>query len=213
MHWIEASALVAAVFAGFAAIHSLLVTGRAKSLAAGLFGERTVKAFYRLFYTAFSGAATLAAVYLILLVPDKTLLRPPLWVAIPFHLMQLAGLAIGAAAFRRMSLDEFLGTAQAARFLKGKEPRGDEEGLRQSLVTTGVYRVVRHPQYLAGILIFTFNPYISRNWLVVSVLADLYFAAGALLEERRLIRRFGEDYRRYMERVPRFVPKLRVRGR
>lgn len=209
MHWLEAPALVAAVIAGFAIIHSLLVTGRAKTLAARLFGERAVKAFYRFFHTAISGATTLAAIYLIILVPDKTLLRPPLWVAIPFHLVQLAGVAIGIAAFRHMRLDEFLGIAQAARFLRGQEPQGDEEGLQQSLATTGIYAVVRHPQYLAGILIFTFNPYLTRNWLVVCVLADLYFVVGALLEERRLIRRFGEEYRRYMERVPRFVPKLR----
>ena len=203
---------MAAVFIGFAAVHSLLVTDQAKSLGRSLFGERAVRAFYRLFYTVLGGASTLAALCLILLIPNETILSPPLWMTIPFHLIQLAGLAIGAAAFRRMNLGEFLGIAQAMRFLEGKEPQGDEEGLRQSLVTTGIYGALRHPQYLAGILIFTFNPYITRTWLVVSLLADLYFVVGALLEERRLLRRFGEDYRLYMERVPRFVPRLRGKG-
>ncbi len=123
-------------------------------------------------------------------------------------MLQLAGVAIGAAAFRKMRVGEFLGLAQAARYLKGKEPEGDEEGLKQSLVTSGIYSVVRHPQYLAGIIVFTFNPYLTRNWLTVSVLADLYFVAGALLEERRLIRRFGDEYLRYMRRVPRLLPRI-----
>jgi len=208
MQWHEASALVAAVFAVFALLHSLLVTDAAKRLAIRLLGETFVRAFYRLAYTLISLATAALAVYLILRIPDKAVFIPPLWLRLPFHLIQIAGAAMGAAAFRRMSVGEFLGAAQAWRYVSGKGTAGDSEGLRQSLVTDGVYGVVRHPQYLAGILIFTFNPYLTRNWLTVSLMADIYFVLGAFHEERRLIRRFGEEYRVYTGRVPRFVPRL-----
>lgn len=124
------------------------------------------------------------------------------------HAMQALGITISAAAFWHFHIGEFLGISQAVRSLRGTVHHGDEEGLRQTLVTTGIYGMVRHPMYLAGILIFTFNPYITRNLLTVSVTADIYFVAGAFLEEQRLIRRFGDEYRRYMKRVPRFLPKF-----
>jgi protein-S-isoprenylcysteine O-methyltransferase Ste14 len=40
----------------------------------------------------------------------------------------------------------------------------------------------------------------------VSLLVDAYFVFGALIEERRNIRRFGEEYRRYMKEVPLLMP-------
>ena len=66
-----------------------------------------------------------------------------------------------------------------------KEIKGDAEGITQTrLVKTGVYSLVRHPLYLAGIIIFTFEPNITRNWLAVSILADIYFIFGAFMEEK-----------------------------
>jgi protein-S-isoprenylcysteine O-methyltransferase Ste14 len=141
-------------------------------------------------------------------VPDEILLLPPLWMKLPFHAMQLLGIVVGAMAFGNLSTGEFVGLSQAARALGGREPEGDEEGLTQYLVTTGIYARVRHPLYLAGILVFTFNPYITRNWLTVSAMAVIYFLIGAFLEERRLLARFGDEYRRYAERVPRFIPRI-----
>jgi protein-S-isoprenylcysteine O-methyltransferase Ste14 len=208
MEWYEASARVAAVCAAFALIHSVLVTGAAKNVARRIIGAGFVRAYYRLAYTAVSAITTALAVYLILLVPDVTLLVPPPWLRVPGHAMQLAGIAVGAVAYRNIRIGEFTGLTQAGRRLRHEEQEGDEEGLRQSLVTTGIYARVRHPLYLAGILIFTFNPYLTRNWLTVSLMADIYFVLGALIEERRLIGRFGREYRRYMERVPRFVPRI-----
>jgi protein-S-isoprenylcysteine O-methyltransferase Ste14 len=199
---------VAAIFAVFAVIHSVLVADAAKSIARRLLGESFVRSFYRLTYTAVSIITTVLAVYLILLIPDEMIIHPPLWMKLVGHAMQAVGLAIGAAALMHFHMGEFLGLSQAIRSLRGIEQQGDEEGLKQSLVTTGIYSVVRHPMYLAGILLFTFNHYITRNWLAVSVMADIYFVSGAFLEERRLIRRFGEEYRRYMERVPRFLPRV-----
>jgi hypothetical protein len=208
MPWYQASALVAAICVAFAIVHSLLVTDGAKGIARKLLGEGLVRAYYRLAYTVVSVITTALAVYLIVLVPDRTLLVPPLWMKVIFHLMQLAGLAVGAAAFRRVRMGEFAGLTQAGRALRGETQTGDDEGLRQEFMTGGIYGVVRHPMYLAGILMVTFNPYITQNWLTVSVMADIYFVVGAILEERRLLVRFGEEYRLYARRVPRLLPRV-----
>jgi steroid 5-alpha reductase family enzyme len=209
MQWYEAVGLVLLVCLSFAFVHSLCVTSVVKGLARELLGETFLRAFYRLIYTAFSAATTLTAVYLIISIPDDALLKVPAWFRWPMHGVQLAGLALGMWSFNAVHPLEFLGLAQAWRYITNRQVKGDLEGItRDRLVKTGAYAIVRHPLYLAGILIFTFQPYITRNWFTVSVLADAYFVFGALIEERRLIRRFGEEYRRYMREVPRFIPRV-----
>jgi protein-S-isoprenylcysteine O-methyltransferase Ste14 len=102
-----------------------------------------------------------------------------------------------------------MGVRQVWRWLVRREVAGNVEGLTQKeLVTTGVYGIVRHPMYLAGILVFTLNPHITVNSLTITVLADLYFLFGMFIEERRFIRIFGDQYREYMKRVPRLIPRL-----
>jgi len=73
------------------------------------------------------------------------------------------------------------------------------------LVDSGVYRIVRHPQYLAGILMNIALGMITLHWLVVVfglVAAPIYYL-DTFQEEKGCIEKFGEDYQRYMERVPR----------
>jgi protein-S-isoprenylcysteine O-methyltransferase Ste14 len=149
------------------------------------------------------------AIYLIWQVPDRALWEGPLWFRWMLHLIQLAGLAFSALAFEYLDTWEFMGFKQVWRYLTRREVAGNIEGLTQKeLVTTGVYGIVRHPMYLAGIIIFTFNPIITINGLTITVLADLYFLFGVFIEERRFLRIFGDQYREYMKRVPRLIPKL-----
>jgi protein-S-isoprenylcysteine O-methyltransferase Ste14 len=125
------------------------------------------------------------------------------------HAIQIAGVVFGVQAFQYLDKWEFMGFRQVLRYLARNEVAGSPEGLTQKeLVTTGVYGIVRHPLYVAGIIIFTFSPHITVNGLTITVLADLYFLFGMFIEERRFVRIFGEQYREYMKRVPRMVPRL-----
>ncbi len=82
------------------------------------------------------------------------------------------------------------------------------------LVERGPYRVVRHPIYLAGLLLAagTFLAHPSP----ASACLGGGFAAGvvlkAWLEERALRGVLGEQYARYAARVPALVPRWRRRG-
>jgi protein-S-isoprenylcysteine O-methyltransferase Ste14 len=51
----------------------------------------------------------------------------------------------------------------------------------------------------------------SRNTFLSTVLVVLYFYVGTFFEERRMVRKFGEEYRKYQESVPRFLPLRRPR--
>ena len=75
-----------------------------------------------------------------------------------------------------------------------------------TLVDSGIYSVVRHPQYLAGLLITIALPLITWHWLVVVLgIASLgMYWWGAVVEEEKNLDKFGDAYRDYMRRVPRF---------
>ncbi|HUG67846.1 MAG TPA: isoprenylcysteine carboxylmethyltransferase family protein [Pirellulaceae bacterium] len=80
-----------------------------------------------------------------------------------------------------------------------------------SLVTTGPYRYVRHPFYLAGVVALTGGCLVSANWfLLISGLVPFGFlVVRTRIEEEKLIERFGEEYRDYMAKTGRFLPKIR----
>ena len=84
--------------------------------------------------------------------------------------------------------------------------------LRQDrLLTEGTYSRIRHPRY-AGILLEMSAFALFANYLAgyVVVLASVPVTfLIVLLEERELLARFGDDYRQYMSRVPRFIPRPR----
>jgi protein-S-isoprenylcysteine O-methyltransferase Ste14 len=74
------------------------------------------------------------------------------------------------------------------------------------LVSTGIYSVIRHPQYIGGILaIFIATPLLYPHWLfiVMGIPGALIVYWGTYEEDKRLIAKFGKDYQDYIVRVPR----------
>jgi hypothetical protein len=75
-------------------------------------------------------------------------------------------------------------------------------------VTVGLYGVVRHPQYL-GLAILGLGTLLlwPRVLVLIAYLTMLaLYGALARREEARCLARFGEPYRRYLQRTSRFVP-------
>ena len=81
----------------------------------------------------------------------------------------------------------------------------------QSLITSGPYQFIRHPIYTAFILILGSTLLISANWLMgfawlgmtlLEVTSRIGFEEGLMLEY------FGDQYRQYMQRTGRLLPRL-----
>lgn len=74
------------------------------------------------------------------------------------------------------------------------------------LVDSGIYGIVRHPQYLGGILaLFVTTLLWYPHWLFAALgaagTATVYMSCR--VEDRLMIKKFGDAYREYMERAPR----------
>ncbi len=79
---------------------------------------------------------------------------------------------------------------------------------KPTLVTTGCYAFVRHPLYLLSTLFLLFSPVMTASWALLTLLSLVYFIVGGIIEERRLLHQFGEEYRTYRARVPFLIPSL-----
>ena len=78
-----------------------------------------------------------------------------------------------------------------------------------SLVTSGPYKWVRHPLYsVATMQVFLLSLAASNAFFAATALMTLLFLTWRTpKEEARLIERFGDEYREYMRRTGRFLPK------
>lgn len=87
---------------------------------------------------------------------------------------------------------------------KGKVPKGKSYVHTTILVDSGVYAVVRHPQFLAGILLALSLMLIAQHWLIVvlGIPAMIIFYLGVMDGDKSGIEKFGDEYMRYMQRVP-----------
>jgi protein-S-isoprenylcysteine O-methyltransferase Ste14 len=78
------------------------------------------------------------------------------------------------------------------------------------LVTSGPYRWIRHPLYTVGSSMFIAFGMMADNWFIalLGILAFIAMAVRTPKEEDNLIAKFGDEYREYMKRTGRFLPKL-----
>ena len=126
------------------------------------------------------------------------------WAALPFpEWLRWAGVGLAIAGFA------LLQCAHAALSRNWSDtPRLLED---QSLVTGGPYHWIRHPIYTAFLLILSAPLFLSANWLVGSLWilsTALEVRSRVRYEESLMAEQFGENYRDYMARTGRLLPRL-----
>ena len=82
--------------------------------------------------------------------------------------------------------------------------------LRPGVARRGLYAVIRHPQYLALAVAAWGLAVMWPRFLTLTLFGVMLFLYYLLArdEERRMLNRFGESYRAYMERTGMFVPRV-----
>jgi len=124
--------------------------------------------------------------------------RPDFWPLVCMGI-SLCGLAIRAAA---------VGHAPAGT--SGRNTRTGQ--IAESLNTTGMYSLVRHPLYLGNFVIWMgVSMYAMLWWLsaLVALIFWLYYERIMFAEEEFLRRKFGDPFLRWAQGTPAFLPKLR----
>ena len=185
----------------FALFHSVTVSESYERWARRVMREDRFHAYHRLLFTLYSAAATAAVLLYVRSLPDLPLYRIDGWGRFLFHGVQILG--AGLLLWTPWDLKEFVGLRQWERHRKGN---GETPGRNDLLFTGKGYGLVRHPLYLGCSLLLAFHPFQTRNSAATAAAVIAYFYIGTFFEERRLARKFGEAYREYQRRVPRFFP-------
>jgi protein-S-isoprenylcysteine O-methyltransferase Ste14 len=181
-------------------VHSWVASHGFKNFLRRAFGDGFMK-FYRLLYNIFAVVTIAPVLYLMAVLPDKNLYQVPS----PWNYFLLAGQGISAlllfVAVFQTDVLSFIGLRQLV-----------EEEKPASLVTGGLYRVVRHPLYTFSLGILWLSPTASVNSFVVYASWTLYILIGIYFEERKLLREFGEAYARYKTVTPMLIPGVKLGG-
>ena len=88
---------------------------------------------------------------------------------------------------------------------KGRVVKGKSYIHTTKLVYNGIYSIVRHPQYITFILFAIAGMFLFQHWIVIILgipIIPLTYV-DLLNADKDGIKKFGDDYKQYMRRVPR----------
>lgn len=187
----------------WAVLHSITASGGIKQRVRYRLGEAAFQGLYRLLYNLFAGVTFIPVLYLLATQVTNIQLWsiPKPWIFLAY-VIQLVGLIGLSFSLWQTDLWEFAGLRQALAYFGGQR----KIARSSTLITGGLYGIVRHPIYFFSLLILWFNPVVGLATFIFNLLATAYFWTGSYYEERRLSAEFGDAYGEYKQRVPRLIP-------
>lgn len=199
---IESYLLLIVLWLSWCGLHSVLICIPVTSALETLLGAYF--RFYRLAYNLISIVTLIAPVLVSLsLQSSETLVF--VWTGM-YQMVRVfliaAALFLFVSGGKQYDIRHFLGISQV-------RSRLNSHLLNDGTVFTvsGISTVVRHPWYLGGILIIWSAPKsFFPSTVITAVILSGYFLVGTLLEERKLVKHFGESYRAYQREVSMLFP-------
>ena len=180
-------------------LHSWLAALSTKRLARRIFGK-AIDRYYRLIFVGIAVLTLIPILAMVAFLPSRVLwVIPSPWrtLTLAIQFMALAGILVTVF---QTDLMAFAGIKQLS------DPLVEE---KNALIVAGAYRIVRHPMYFFSILFFWLFPYVTDLVLAFITASTLYFLIGTIPEEQKLVEIYGEDYKRYQEKVPRIIPGVK----
>ncbi len=80
------------------------------------------------------------------------------------------------------------------------------------VVCSGPYKFTRNPLYIGSFFILTGFLLIIQNWIAAVIILPLFLIVYPLTikkEEKHLLNKFGDEFQKYMNEVPRFFPRFK----
>lgn len=190
------------LFSLFAFSHTWLASKKLKERLTEKIGDKI--AFYRMFYNV-SSILFFLAFLAVAPKPDAILYDLQFPYDIITFALQVLSLIGLVWTFRQFDTKEFLGISQIIRYFEGnyKIETLDE---KQELKFDGAFKYSRHPVYMFSILFLGLRPQMSVFYLTLFLCCVVYFYAGSIYEEKKLVEVFGDEYKEYQKRTPRIFP-------
>jgi methanethiol S-methyltransferase len=162
----------------------------------------TVSRYFRLGYNITAlGTLLPLVIYTFSLQDDSVFAWQGGWAVPRFCLLGISfGVFYGGA--RRYDMGYFLGLKQIS---SRKNHTLLTEGA--AFARDGIFAVIRHPWYLASlILLWSALPVYHVSTTLAAAILSLYLVVGTILEERKLVAEFGDNYRAYQRGVSMLIP-------
>jgi len=162
---------------------------------------------YRLYYVGFSCISLVPVLWYQFFLPSQIIVPSSwLWLGGQAILLIYAGFLFYAGA-QVYDMGYFLGLNQWRNFRKHKKSGS------LPFHSDGILAHVRHPWYSGGIALLWGFGSCTDVYLLTRIILTIYIILGTILEERRLIRELGEQYRIYCRQVPMLIPWKILRGK
>lgn len=185
--WVGPAALNFALFTAFALHHSVFARTSFRAWIRRLADPRLERSIY----VWISSLLFLAVCWLWRPVPGELYRLTGTWWWIGIG-VQLAGMLVTHVASRALDPLDLAGIRQASGHDRKPLPR---------LVSSGLYRFVRHPIYFGWVLLVFGAPHMTMTRFVFAVVSTAYVMLAIPFEERGLVGSYGHDYEAYRRAV------------
>jgi hypothetical protein len=199
---------VTAIVLGYALVHSLLASRRAKGAARRTLGARGRDGLYRFLFNAQAVLLFAWAARAFVRLPDRTLYRvAPPW-SWAMYGGQLAGLGLMAWAASAVGIARMTGLGPLAALVRGGRPEREPEaqgpvlGADGEMLARGPFRFTRHPANWGPLVAVLLFPHMTVNRATLAALSVAYLVTGSVHEEHRHLAAHRRPYQRYRSRAP-----------
>ncbi|HHH54399.1 MAG TPA: isoprenylcysteine carboxylmethyltransferase family protein [Bacteroidetes bacterium] len=178
-------------------LHSFLAHDKVKTI---LYKKLINERYYRFFFVSYATVFFIPILYLYYTGKHTIYFIPNTYIIIIATGLIVFSLWIFYISFKNYNFKEFLGIDRI----------NSKDKIHYQLSTEGINKYVRHPLYsasytlMAGIFLISPDNYILAACMIIAI----YLPIGIIFEEQKLVKEYGDRYKKYQKEVPMLIPKI-----